>query len=312
MALSLKERARLAYEREQASEREKGEATQPQVNQKVQTAGPTRVLEQTLAIIGIARSNLIDISAIKIPDGYQRDPSEFETPEFNELVESIRSTNGNMDPIDLREVEGSGGSKYTLITGTRRLEACKRIGREQVLANIRILDDKKADILHDIENAKRAEKRPYSLALQLKAMMESGRYANQADLAQSLGRDAGALSKLIRVISDAPEGFWSSIKDPSEIAYRDIDQLLKAFKVPAFITYVRALAPKSTPVSTLMDKVKAVLAKPKPAAANKSLSERIIEKKRGKDYIIQIPGEVSSELRMKAINYIKELVGSGE
>lgn len=311
MAMSMKERARQAFEKEQAEAKERGGEAPTQTSQKVQTAGPTRRLEQTLAIIGIARSNLIDISAIKIREGYQRDPSEFDTPEFHELVESIRSTNGNMTPIDLREVEGSGGSKYTLITGSRRLEACKRIGRKQVLANIRILDDKKADILHDIENAKRAEKRPYSLALQLNAMMQSGRYQNQMDLAETLGRTQGAVSLLTRSISEAPEGLWAAIKNPSEIAYRDIELLVKAYKVPAFAPYVRALAPNSTPVSTLMAKVKALLAKPKPLAAEKSISERIVEKKRGKDYIIQIPGEVSSEVRMKAINYIKELVSSG-
>jgi len=311
MALSLKERARQAYEREQAADRQKGESTQPQVNQKVQTAGPTRRLEQTLAIIGIARSNLIDISAIKIPDGYQRDPSEFETPEFNDLVESIRSTNGNMDPIDLREVDGSGGSKYTLITGTRRLEACKRIGRTQVLANIRILDDKKADILHDIENAKRAEKRPYSLALQLNAMMQSGRYQTQDELSEVLGRAKSGVSLLIRAISEAPEGLWPAVKNPSDLSYRDFEMLVKAFKVPAFRPYARALSPKSTPASTLMAAVKGLLAKPKPVAPEKTVADRIVEKTRGKNFIIEIPGEVSSEVRMKALKYIKELVASG-
>jgi ParB/RepB/Spo0J family partition protein len=311
MALSLKERARQAFEREQAASREKGESTPSPVNQKVQTAGPTRRLEQTLAIIGIARSNLIDISSIKIPDGYERDPSEFESPEFQELVESIRSTNGNMDPIDLREVEGSGGSRYTLITGTRRLEACKRIGRTQVLANIRILDDKKADILHDIENAKRAEKRPYSLALQLTSMMKSGRYSSQAELADTLGRDQAIVSKAIRLIADSPSGFLSAIKDPSELGFREIDQLIKAYKLPAFIAYARTLSPKSTTTSTLMDKVKQLLAKPKPAPAEKSIADRVVEKKRGKDFIIQVPGEVSSEVRLKAIKYLRELI-SGE
>lgn len=75
-----------------------------------------------------------------------------ESDDFEELVESIR-TNGLIYPILVRPVD----DKYEIISGHRRLAACKELGFEEVSAIVRPLDDYEATVLMVHSNFHRPE-----------------------------------------------------------------------------------------------------------------------------------------------------------
>jgi ParB-like chromosome segregation protein Spo0J len=299
------------------------------------------------AIARIKGSIELDVAQIVFDDSVLRDASEYETDDFMLFMHDIRRTRGNMIPIEVAELKEDGiVTGYRLIAGTRRFVAARKLavaaeveklnaalqrihqtsakGKGDPLlfsehdrspiavklrANVRVVDDASFDQLHDVENAQRASKSPYSFAIQLKHMMASGRYSTQAQLADALGRDKGAVSRMLSLIEKAPDGLWSAISDPAALTFRDADILLKAFQKPSFISWSKSLAKKSTRSSTLMKQATESLARPR-TESTKSLADRVIEKKRGKDFAIHIPGEVPSELRAKALKYVRELLSS--
>lgn len=239
-----------------------------------------------------------------------RSEDEYKSKKYEEIRESIREHGGNLIPIGVAEVLQDGLATYHLIYGSTRLAICRELG-VPVLADVRKCSLEMVDKLHDLENAKRSEKSPYSFALQIKHMMASGRYATQDELAETIGRDKSTVSRSVALIDDAPAGFWSAISDPSSLTTPQRNSLIKAFKKPGFIQYAKSLSPKSTPIATVMKRVASLSARPDADAA-KSLAERVVENKRGKDYIFKIPGEVPQDIRRKALTMIQALIaGAG-
>lgn len=75
-----------------------------------------------------------------------------ETEDFEELVESIRE-NGLIYPILVRPV----GKKYQIISGHRRVAACKVAGQSEIPAIVRPMDDYEATVLMVHSNLYRPE-----------------------------------------------------------------------------------------------------------------------------------------------------------
>lgn len=270
--------------------------------EKRQTAGATAVLSESVQMAKVKRARDIDIRALFVRDGYGRSAGEFAGPEFEDLKASIAATNGNLVPIIVRPVPVNGEMKYEIIAGQRRYEACKALGRATVLADERDLSDADADVLHDIENAKRTDKRPYSQALTFIQMMASGRYATQAALAEALGRTPGPVSQRISLIEKAPAGMWERVVDPETVKDADGRVLLKAYSQPEFLKALKH-AGKQIKVAELLRWAKAK----KDADAGKTVADRIAEKQRGKDFHLVLPGELPAEVRAKIREFARKL-----
>ena len=78
----------------------------------------------------------------------------FDAHELDKLADSIRE-NGLLQPISVREIPDKEG--YELISGERRLKACKQLGMKQIRAIILDVDDCQSAILAMIENLQREE-----------------------------------------------------------------------------------------------------------------------------------------------------------
>lgn len=76
----------------------------------------------------------IPVADISIGDRVRQDP----TRNIDHLVSSIR-TCGLLHPITVREQDSFG--KYLLLAGERRLEACKRLGKESIPAMVHFASD---------------------------------------------------------------------------------------------------------------------------------------------------------------------------
>jgi ParB/RepB/Spo0J family partition protein len=313
---SIRERARQKFEEEQRRKQEEGgakvAAAAPPLTvtprAKLQTQGPTRMIRESLAMMPSRRQTQIPIEQVFVPDHFRRHAAEYEGSEFDELVESMRQSNGNLDPIDVRfKPDEAGRPRFELITGTRRLEATRRLGLSVIFATEREIDDATADVLHDIENAKRAEKRPFSLAIQLSNMMKSGRYESQTDLADRLGRSKGVVSTYLAVYDKAPNDLWARVKDPIELKKAEAELLVKAYDKPAFSEWVKSLKKTDpAPLATVVRKAREATARPKPA---KTDVDKIRELERGDSFHIVLPKSLPTEVRAKVLAFAKELVG---
>lgn len=236
----------------------------------------------------------------------QRSEDEYSGKDYEDLLTSIKEHGRNLLPIAVAEVMVNGIAHYHLIYGSRRLRACKELGL-MVRADVLKCSANMLDKLHDVENTKRASKSPYSFALQIKKMRDSGRYgSDQRSIALALGFSPGHISDALSLIDDAPQGLWSVIKDPSSITFGQARTLIKAYKKPEFISYVKALSPGSTPAKTLMGRVALILKK----ADQRPLHERVVLKTRGDKSVIELPADFPERLRMQLLDHAKQLARS--
>jgi ParB/RepB/Spo0J family partition protein len=128
-----------------------------------------------------------------------RDEIFFQTAEFYELVESIRA-NGQAIPITVRPSESGDG--YELISGRRRLEACRLLGIN-VIAILVNADDKKLTELQVLENF-RDDLSHFEEADNFEMMIREGFFKTNAELAKTFGMSEGKISQL-RSISKIPK-----------------------------------------------------------------------------------------------------------
>src|SRR5262245_31693347 len=81
----------------------------------------------------------LDPDDVWIADGRRKQPLDLKDEKDQLLIDSIRRTPGNRLPIEVRATPNAP-KPYELITGRRRLAACKYLGRK-VLAKIIPLND---------------------------------------------------------------------------------------------------------------------------------------------------------------------------
>ena len=281
----------------------------PSISEKVQRGGAAGAAAATIAAIPIRETIPVKLTDLHIRPGYERHPSEFNGPAWEDFVASVASSKGNLQPIDVRLVRG-GKTPYQIIAGERRYRAHLQLGLPTVLCAVRELDEERADFIHDTENAKRADKSPFSLAMQLSVMMKSGRYESQADLASRLGRNRGDISRLLSLYDKAPANLWERIKDPTNLTHREATAIIQAYDKPAFVEWAKHLDRSAvTPVETLVKKAKEVCARPKP---QKTVVEKIREVERGDAFHIVLPKAIPAKVRKEVLEFAKKRAAEAE
>lgn len=97
---------------------------------------------------------------------------EFNKNSLNELAESIKQ-NGVIQPIVVRKGEGN---TFELVSGERRVRACKIAGKKTVPALVRKLTDEQVLEIQYIENLQRRDVHPLDEANFIEGMLETGKY----------------------------------------------------------------------------------------------------------------------------------------
>lgn len=115
--------------------------------------------------------------------------------DIDELAESI-DKNGLMQPIIVRPVEGG----YELIDGHRRVQAMRKLGRGQILAIIRDVSDREAQIMHVISNLQRKNLKPVELALTYQKMLDSRIFKDKRELSKAIGKDETYVGDLLSTL----------------------------------------------------------------------------------------------------------------
>ncbi|MFA7288814.1 MAG: ParB/RepB/Spo0J family partition protein [Melioribacteraceae bacterium] len=120
---------------------------------------------------------------------------EFNQDALNELKKSILE-NGLIQPITVRRVN----SHYELVSGERRLRACKDIGYKDIPAYIIKVDTKEAMLaLSLIENIQREQLNPIEIANAYRRLMDECSLT-QEEIADKVGKDRSTITNSIRLL----------------------------------------------------------------------------------------------------------------
>lgn len=115
---------------------------------------------------------------------------------LEELAASIKER-GLLEPIVVRPVNGM----FEVIAGSRRLEACKRLGMRSIPCHVADLDDKEAFEVSIIENVQQDTMNAIDEARAFKRYVEEYGYGGVSELAQKIGKSQGYVSNRIRLLS---------------------------------------------------------------------------------------------------------------
>ncbi|MCX6150185.1 MAG: ParB/RepB/Spo0J family partition protein [Ignavibacteriales bacterium] len=135
--------------------------------------------------------------------------TNFNPAALDELKKSILS-NGLIQPITVRR---SAYQKYELISGERRLRACKDIGYREIPAYIIKVDTKEAMLaLSLIENIQREKLNAIEIANAYKRLIEECNLS-QEQIAEQVGKDRTTITNTIRLLKLPKELQDSIIKE---------------------------------------------------------------------------------------------------
>lgn len=158
---------------------------------------------------GVSYDILAKIPVISISPNPYQPRTEFDAAAQEELKLSILE-NGLIQPITVRR---SRQNHYELISGERRLRACKDIGYKEIPAYIIKVETKEAMLeLSLIENIQREKLNAIEIANAYKRLMEECNLS-QEDIAVKVGKDRTTITNTIRLLKLPQRIQQSLIKD---------------------------------------------------------------------------------------------------
>jgi ParB family chromosome partitioning protein len=116
-----------------------------------------------------------------------------------ELAESIKSQ-GIMQPVLVRPLNGGTGGRYEIIAGERRYRAARLAGLDELPVLVKAVPDEAAAVMALIENIQREDLNPLEEAQGLKRLVDEFRLTHE-QAAQAVGRSRSAASNLLRLLN---------------------------------------------------------------------------------------------------------------
>lgn len=141
--------------------------------------------------------NFIKLSEIAVNPFQPR--SDFDEQSMQELADSI-VTQGLIQPITVRQV---GKNEYQLISGERRLRACKMAGIEDVPAYVRTANDQQMLEMALIENIQRENLNAIEVALSFQRMIEECNL-KQEQLGERVSKNRSTVTNYLRLLKLPP------------------------------------------------------------------------------------------------------------
>lgn len=157
--------------------------------------------------------------------------TEFDREALDELKKSILD-NGLIQPITVRR---NGSGAYELISGERRLRACREIGFKEIPAYIIKAETKEQMIaLALIENIQRENLNPIEVALAYRKLMEECTLS-QEEIAERVGKDRTTITNSIRLLKLPADIQQSLIKNEITMGHARALINIPSEKVQLFI-----------------------------------------------------------------------------
>lgn len=116
-----------------------------------------------------------------------------------ELAASIK-TQGIMQPVLVRPIEGQGKVGYEIIAGERRYRAAQLAGLDEIPVLVRAVDDQNAAAMALIENIQREDLNPLEEAQGIARLISEFDFTHE-QAANAVGRSRSAVSNLLRLVN---------------------------------------------------------------------------------------------------------------
>ncbi len=186
------------------------------------------------------------------PNPYQP-RTEFDPKALAELKQSI-SQNGLIQPITVRR---KGNKEFELISGERRLRACKEIGRKTIPAYIIKVDTKEAMVaLALIENIQREKLNAIEVAKAYVQLIDECNLS-QEQVAEKVGKNRTTVTNSIRLLKLPQEVQTSLVK--GEISAGHARALINLYSSDLQIQLLRKIVIKGLSVRSVEQLVKDIL-----------------------------------------------------
>lgn len=140
-------------------------------------------------------NDVIQIPARMIQPNPHQPRKNFNWDDLEGLADSIHF-NGLIQPITVRKTETD---RYELISGERRLRACKMAGLSTIPAIVIDADDERSAMFAVIENLQRENLHFFEEAIAIDRLIKGFGYS-QDDIAKKLGKSQSAISNKLRLL----------------------------------------------------------------------------------------------------------------
>ncbi|MBO4655202.1 MAG: ParB/RepB/Spo0J family partition protein [Bacteroidales bacterium] len=158
----------------------------------------------------VARAKQDSVGTIRI-ESIEVNPNQprakFDEEALRELAESIK-TYGLIQPITVRPI---ANGKYQLISGERRLRACKLAGLQEVPTYVRTVDDMQSIQMALVENIQREDLNALEIALSYQRLMDEFGFS-QDEVSAKVGKNRSTITNYLRLLR---------LSLPAQIAVRD-------------------------------------------------------------------------------------------
>jgi ParB family chromosome partitioning protein len=135
----------------------------------------------------------------RIQAGKYQPRTRMDDGSLSELAASIKSQ-GIMQPVLVRPIEGSGTVGYEIIAGERRFRAAQLAGLEEIPVLVREVDDQNAAAMALIENIQREDLNPLEEAQGIARLISEFDFTHE-QAANAVGRSRSAVSNLLRLVN---------------------------------------------------------------------------------------------------------------
>jgi len=142
-------------------------------------------------------TNEINIDEISVNPFQPR--SNFNNSSLQELSISIKNI-GIIQPITVRKIDNN---KYQLISGERRLRACKEIGLKKIPAYVREANDQDSLEMALVENIHRQDLDAIEIAISYQRLIEEINLT-QEELSDKIGKNRTTISNYLRLLKLDP------------------------------------------------------------------------------------------------------------
>jgi ParB family chromosome partitioning protein len=139
------------------------------------------------------------LSVSRIQAGKYQPRTRMDDGSLSELAASIKSQ-GIMQPVLVRPIEGEGSIGYEIIAGERRFRAAQLAGLEEIPVLVREVDDQNAAAMALIENIQREDLNPLEEAQGIARLISEFDFTHE-QAANAVGRSRSAVSNLLRLVN---------------------------------------------------------------------------------------------------------------
>jgi ParB family transcriptional regulator, chromosome partitioning protein len=221
----------------------------------------------------------------------------FDESGLAELVISIQNQ-GLIQPITIRKM---GYDQYQLISGERRLKACKAAGFSEIPAYIRVANDEQMLEMALVENIQRTDLNPLEIAISFQRLMDECNL-KQEELGKKVGKDRTTVSNYVRLLT-LPTEIQLAIRD-KKISMGHARALITISDIRTQLLILHRILEKKLSVRQVEDIVRTFMAEKTPEKKSQ-LPILPVKFAKGKEFLKQkLQSDVKLRINGKGSGYI--------